>query len=82
MLQNTVVLCVLKIKLFAANDTHLSSSKTTSSISTTSYWRGATLGTVRTVSTIPDFFDQDEFFGHFIWNMKMSFIFHIKFQIQ
>ena len=33
LMQNTVVLCVLEIKLLVANDTPLSSSKTTSSIS-------------------------------------------------
>ena len=44
--------------------------------------RGAPPGTVGTVSTVPDFFDQDELFYHFIQNMKMSFVFHIKFQIQ
>ena len=36
--------------------------------------------TVGKVSTVPDFFDRDEFFYHFIQNMKMSFIFHIKLQ--
>ena len=35
-LQDTVVLSVLEIKLLAANDTHLISSKTTCSISATS----------------------------------------------
>ena len=47
LLQDTVVLCVLEIKLLAANDTPLSSSKTTCSISATSCWefksKGATL---------------------------------------
>ena len=38
MLQDTVVLSVLEIKLLVANDTLLSSSKTTCSISTTSCW--------------------------------------------
>ena len=38
LLQDTVVLCVLEIKLLAANDTPLSSSKRTCSISATSYW--------------------------------------------
>ena len=37
-LQDTVVLCVLEIKLLAANDTLLSSSKTTCSMSATSCW--------------------------------------------
>ena len=41
--------------------------------------KGAAPGTVGTVSTVPDFFDQNEFFYHFIQNMKMSFVFHIKF---
>ena len=44
--------------------------------------RGAAPGTGGTISTVPDFFDQDEFFYHFIQNMKMRFVFHIKFQIQ
>ena len=44
--------------------------------------RGAAPGTVDTVSTVPDSSDQDELFYYFIQNMKMSFIFHIKFQIQ
>ena len=47
MLQDTVVLSVLEIKLLAANDTPLSSSKTTCSISATSCWelksKGVTL---------------------------------------
>ena len=38
LLQDTVVLCVLEIKLLAANDTRLSSSKRTCSISATSLW--------------------------------------------
>ena len=38
MLQDTVVLSVLEIKLLAANDTPLSSSKTTCSISDISCW--------------------------------------------
>ena len=38
MLQDTVVLSVLEIKLLAANDTPFSSSKTTCSISATSCW--------------------------------------------
>ena len=46
MLQDTVVLCVLEIKLLAAIDTPLSSSKTTCSISAISCWelksKGAT----------------------------------------
>ena len=46
-LQDTVVLSVLEIKLLAANDTPLSSSKTTCSISATSCWelksKGVTL---------------------------------------
>ena len=46
-LQDTVVLIVLEIKLLAANDTPLSSSKTTCSISATSCWelksKGVTL---------------------------------------
>ena len=46
-LQDTVVLSVLKIKLLATNDTPLSSSKTTCSISATSCWelksKGVTL---------------------------------------
>ena len=37
-LQDTVVLSVLEIKLLAANDTPFSSSKTTCSISATSCW--------------------------------------------
>ena len=37
-LQDTVVLSVLEIKLLAANDTPLSSSKTTCSVSATSCW--------------------------------------------
>ena len=41
--------------------------------------KGAAPDTVGTVSTVPDFFYQDEFFYHFIQNMKMSFVFHIKF---
>ena len=41
--------------------------------------RGAASGTIGMVSTDPDFFD--EFINHFIWNMEMSFVFHIKFQI-
>ena len=41
--------------------------------------KGAAPGTAETVSTVPDFFYQDEFFYHFIQNMKMSFVFHIKF---
>ena len=47
MLQDTVVPTVLEIKLLAANDTPLSSSKTTCSISATSCWevksKGVTL---------------------------------------
>ena len=47
MLQDTVVLSVLEIKLLAANYTPLSSSKTTCSISATSCWelklKGVTL---------------------------------------
>ena len=46
-LQDTVILCVLEIKLLAANDTPLTSSKTTCSISAASCWelklKGATL---------------------------------------
>ena len=46
-LQETVVLSALEIKLLAANDTPLSSSKTTCSISATSCWelklKGVTL---------------------------------------
>ena len=46
-LQDTVVLCVFEIKLPSANDTPLSSSKTTCSISATSCYelksKGATL---------------------------------------
>ena len=46
-LQDTVVLSVLEIKLLAANDTPFSSSKTTCSISATSCWelksKGVTL---------------------------------------
>ena len=38
--------------------------------------------TAGTVSTVPNFFDQDDLFYHFIQNMKMSFVLHIKFQIQ
>ena len=30
------------------------------------YNQGAALGTLGTVSTVPDFFDQDELFYHFI----------------
>ena len=47
MLQNTDVVSVLEIRLLAANDTPLSSSKTTCSISATSCWelksKGVTL---------------------------------------
>ena len=47
MLQDTVVVSVLEIKLLAANDTPLSSSKATCSISATSCWelklKGVTL---------------------------------------
>ena len=47
LLQDTVVLCVLEMKLLAANGTTLSSSKTTCSISDSSCWelnsKGATL---------------------------------------
>ena len=34
-----------------------------------------------TLSTVPDFSDQDELFYYFIQNMKMSFIVHIKFHL-
>ena len=47
LLQITIALCLLEIKLLAANDTLLSSPKTTCSISATSCWelksKGATL---------------------------------------
>ena len=36
---------------------------------------------VGTLSTVPDFSDQDELFYYFIQNMKMSFIVHIKFHL-
>ena len=44
-------------------------------------YRGAAPDTVGTVSTETDFFDQDEFFYHFIQNMKWvsSFILNSKF---
>ena len=38
LLQDTVVLCVLEMKLLTANDTTISLSKTTSNISATSCW--------------------------------------------
>ena len=46
LLQDTVVLCVLEIKLLAANNTPLSSSKTTYRISATSCWELKSKGAI------------------------------------